>query len=97
MATVHLPRRHRHRQVMHDGGHESFQQIREGFWVLTLGVLVCFAFFLALGAFSLGDSATVTIVIAALAGIWIVHVWLSARGGTDRDPRLTHDRERRGF
>lgn len=97
MATVHLPRRHRDRQALHGGGHEVFQQIREGFWILTLGVLVCFAFFAALGAFSFGDSATVTIAIAALAAIWVGHVWLTGRGGDDRDPRLMHDRERRGF
>jgi hypothetical protein len=89
MATVHLPRPH--------GGREAFEQIREGFWALTIGVLVAFAFFAALGAFSFGDSATVTVVVALLAVAWMVHAWNTGRRAADRDPRLTHDRERRGF
>lgn len=89
MATVHLPRPH--------GGREAFQQIREGFWVLALGILVCFAFFAALGAFSFGDSAAVTIAMALLAILWCVHVVLTNRRADQRDPRLMHDRERRGF
>jgi len=89
MATVHLPRPH--------GGREALQQIREGFWILALGVLVGFAFFAALGAFSFGDSATVTIGIVVLALAWTAHAWFTGRREAARDPRLIHDRERRGF
>ena len=30
--------------------------VREAFWVLALGVIGCYAFFVALGAFAPGDS-----------------------------------------
>lgn len=97
MATVHLPRRHREARSPRAAGREALAQIREGFWVLALGVLVGFAFFAALGAFSFGDSAAVTIAIVVLALAWLAHAWLTGRREAERDPRLTHDRERRGF
>jgi membrane protein implicated in regulation of membrane protease activity len=72
--------------------------VREVFWVLALGVIACYAFFVALGAFSPGDVLGVTIAVGALLLLWLVHAWAqSHRARDERDPRLTAARERRGF
>jgi membrane protein implicated in regulation of membrane protease activity len=72
--------------------------VREAFWVLALGVIGCYIFFVALGAFSPGDVLGITIAVAALLLLWLVHAWArSHRHAGERDPRLTAARERRGF
>ena len=72
--------------------------VREAFWVLALGVIGCYAFFVALGAFSPGDVLGITIAVGALLLLWLVHVWArNHRHVGERDPRLTAARERRGF
>jgi uncharacterized membrane protein YhaH (DUF805 family) len=72
--------------------------LREAFWVLAMGVICCFAFFFALGAFSLSDVVGVSIVVAALALAWLGHAWgVRHHDPHDRDPRLYSARERRGF
>ena len=53
-------------------------------------------FFFALGAFAFDDVLPVSIVVAVLALLWIVHAYLQSRH-SERDPRLVHARERRGF
>jgi hypothetical protein len=70
--------------------------VRHAFWVLTLGVIVLYAFLVALGAFAPGDVVAVSVVVAVLAVLWIVHAWLQ-RGSGERDPGLRAARERRGF
>jgi hypothetical protein len=71
--------------------------LSETFWLLVLGVVVMFAFFAALGAFSLGDAIGVTIAVVALAGLWLAHAMWVARHSTGRDPATVRARERRGF
>ena len=72
--------------------------VREAFWVLALGVIGCYAFFVALGAFAPGDVLGITIAVGALLLLWLVHVWArSHRHAGERDARLTAARERRGF
>ena len=72
--------------------------VREAFWVLALGVIGCYAFFVALGAFAPGDVLGITIAVGALLLLWLVHAWArSHRHAGERDPRLTAARERRGF
>ena len=72
--------------------------VREAFWVLALGVIGCYAFFVALGAFSPGHVLGITIAVGALLLLWLVHVWArNHRHARERDPRLTAARERRGF
>jgi uncharacterized membrane protein (DUF485 family) len=67
------------------------------FWLLVLAVVVMFAFFVALGAYSPGNVVALTIVVAVLAVAWVVHsVWV-ARHTTGRDPASVRARERRGF
>jgi uncharacterized membrane protein YdjX (TVP38/TMEM64 family) len=73
-----------------------FEVVREFFWVLTLGVIAAYVFFLALGAFSPGDVLPITILIAVLVVLWLVHAQL-ARHVAEHDPRARHARERRGF
>ena len=69
---------------------------REFFWVLALGLIAAYAFFLALGAFSPGDVLPVTIVTAVLVLLWLVHARLAGHPA-GHDPRTRHARERRGF
>jgi membrane protein implicated in regulation of membrane protease activity len=72
--------------------------VREAFWVIALGLIACYAFFVALGAFAPGDVIGVSIAIGALVVLWLIHAWAqSHRRDTGRDPRLTAARERRGF
>jgi uncharacterized membrane protein len=68
------------------------------FWVLAIGVIAAYAFFAALGAFSPGDVLGLTIAVGVLLLLWIARAALAGRRARiDRDPRLVHARERRGF
>jgi fatty acid desaturase len=69
----------------------------ETFWVLILGVIVLFAFFLALGAINPGDVAWLTLAVLALAVLWTAHAVWDSRHRTGRDPATIRNRERRGF
>ena len=71
--------------------------IRDGFWVLALGVIGGFLFFFALGAIDPGDVVGVTLAVVALALLWLVRAWALGRHKNEYDPRLSHERERRGF
>lgn len=72
--------------------------VRDVFWVIALGVIAAYAFFVLLGAWHPGDVAGVSIAVGVLVVLWIVHAWaLSHRRPEGRDPRLTAARERRGF
>jgi hypothetical protein len=71
--------------------------LSETFWLLALAVIWMFAFFVVLGAFSPGQAVIVTLIVAALAVLWIGHaVWVS-RHADGRDPNARRARERRGF
>jgi hypothetical protein len=91
MATLHLP---------HPSPRLSAvaETVREIFWVIALGVIGCYAFFVALGAFAPGDVAGLSIAVGILLVLWLVHAWARGHAHSDeRDPRLTAARERRGF
>ena len=88
MTTVHARRPH---------GRAALDTLREAFWVLALGLLVCFAFFAALGAFDPTESTALGVAGIVLLALWTVHVLLASRHRGEHDPRLAHDRERRGF
>ena len=71
---------------------------RNAFWVFAIGVIAAYLFFFVLGAFSFTDSLVLSGIVIALAVMWLVHGWLESRRKSDqRDPRLVHARERRGF
>jgi len=67
------------------------------FWILVLAVVVLFAFFVALGAFSPGEVAGLTVVIVLLALLWIAHAVWDSRHRDPHDRAIVRARERRGF
>ncbi|WP_272472942.1 hypothetical protein [Baekduia alba] len=71
----------------------------DAFWALGIGVIAAYVFFAALGAFSPGDVLGVTIAVAILVGLFCLRAWSTShrRREHDKDPRLVHARERRGF
>lgn len=74
-----------------------FSTLSETFWILVLAVVVLFAFFVALGAFQPGEVVVLTLVVLALALLWIVHAVWDARHRDPHDPATIRARERRGF
>jgi fatty acid desaturase len=71
--------------------------LADTFWVLILSLIVLFAFFAALGAFSPGEVLGLTLAMVALTGAWIAHAFWEARHNDSRDPATVRARERRGF
>jgi tetrahydromethanopterin S-methyltransferase subunit C len=72
--------------------------VRQAFWVIAAGLIGCYGFFAALGAFSPGDVLGVTIAVGVLGLLWLVHAWSGRhRRVGEQDPRLRSARERRGF
>jgi fatty acid desaturase len=71
--------------------------LSETFWVLVLAVVVLFAFFVALGAFSPGDVLGLTLVVALLAVLWVAHAVWESRHRDPHDRAIVRARERRGF
>ena len=71
--------------------------LSETFWILVLAVVVLFAFFVALGAFTPGEVLGLTVVVAALALLWVAHAWWDSRHRDPHDPAVIRARERRGF
>jgi fatty acid desaturase len=67
------------------------------FWILVLAVVVLFAFFVALGAFSPGDAGWLSLGVLGLAVLWAAHAYWDSRHRTGRDPAAIRNRERRGF
>jgi len=72
------------------------ETLRETFWVLALAVIVLFAFFAALGAFSPTEALWVTIVVGALCVLWVGHAIMQGRR-RERSADVVRARERRGF
>jgi membrane protein implicated in regulation of membrane protease activity len=71
--------------------------ISDGFWVIAMGAIGCYAFFVALGAFRPDEVAGVSIAVGVLVVLWALRAWSKARlAAHERDPRLAHARERRG-
>ena len=71
--------------------------LSETFWILVLSVVVLFAFFVALGAFSPGEVAGLTVAVIVLALLWIAHAVWDSRHRDPHDPAIIRARERRGF
>ena len=67
------------------------------FWVLILGIVVLFAFFLALGAIDPGEVVWLTLAILVLGLLWTAHAVWDSRHRSGRDPATIRNRERRGF
>ena len=76
--------------------------LRGAFWILALGLVALWAFFLVMGATSIGDPLWVTLVMGALAIASIVHFvhvrrMLADHAHDDVARRVHMLRERRGF
>ena len=69
----------------------------ETFWILVLALVVLFAFFVALGAFSPGDVAGLTVAVVVLAVLWVAHAMWESRHRDPHDRAIVRARERRGF
>jgi fatty acid desaturase len=67
------------------------------FWVLILAIIALFAFFVALGAFSPGEVAGLTLAVIGLTVLWVAHAMWDSRHRDGRDPATVRARERRGF
>lgn len=70
---------------------------RNVFWVAAIGLIVAYLFFWMLGAFHVSDAWWLTGLVIVLAVAWILESLRHRGRPEDRDPRLTHARERRGF
>lgn len=71
--------------------------LSDTFWILVLSCVVLFAFFVALGAFSPGEVAWLSLAVAGLALLWVAHAVWESRHRDGRDPSAIRNRERRGF
>jgi fatty acid desaturase len=71
--------------------------LSETLWLFVLAIVVLFAFFVALGAFSPGEVVALTIVVAVLALAWVAHAVWDSRHRDPHDPSAVRARERRGF
>ena len=79
------------------------RSLRLSFWIVVIGTIVLYGFFVVLATIPPGQVAALTAVVAALAAIFTLRNLrlaseLAHRGG---DPRVRRDinriRERRGF
>jgi len=82
---------------MGDRGARVRSTMSDTFWILVLAIVVLFAFFIALGAFSPGEVIWLTLAVLGLALLWAAHAIWDARHRTGRDPAAIRNRERRGF
>ena len=82
---------------MGDRGARVRSTMSDTFWILVLSIVVLFAFFIALGAFSPGEVTGLTLAVLALALLWAAHAVWEARHRSGRDPATIRNRERRGF
>ena len=72
--------------------------IGEAFWVIAIGVILVYAFFLMLGAIAPGDVVALSVVVGVLVLLYAGRtLWQSRFPPGPRDPRITSARERRGF
>jgi protein-S-isoprenylcysteine O-methyltransferase Ste14 len=73
------------------------QVLSDTFFLLILGIVAMFAFFVALGALKPGEVVWLSIAVVVLAAIWIAHAMWASRHADGRDPATVRARERRGF
>ncbi len=73
--------------------------VRNVFWVAVIACIGLYAFLAALGAFDPLDAIGLTVAVAVLVVLWLIHAWTlrAHRAEVRDDPRLKSARERRGF
>jgi hypothetical protein len=83
-----------------DGLAGVFGPIWEFFWEIAVGVVILWLFFLVMGAVSVGDPMWLTISMAVLGVLALLHM-LHMRSVVEHDSELSRRahtlRERRGF
>jgi len=67
---------------------------RAAFWAIIGSIVVVYLFFIALGGIDPGDAKVATIIVLALAVLWLAHAWRRLITGGSSP---IGDRERRGF
>jgi len=80
-----------------EGRHSGWESVSALLWVLVLGVVALYAFFVALGAFSPVDAIPLSALIAVLVVLYGWHAWREGHRSDGTDPELLRARERRGF
>ncbi|MGH2848205.1 MAG: hypothetical protein ACRDL0_19695 [Thermoleophilaceae bacterium] len=55
--------------------HPHLHAVAHAFWATCGAIVVLFIFFAALGAIEPGDALELTIVVVALAALWLAHAW----------------------
>ena len=78
-------------------GSSMISTMSDTFWILVLSIIVLFAFFVALGAFSPSEVLWLTFGVAVLAVLWTAHAVWDSRHRDGRHPAAIRNRERRGF
>ena len=73
--------------------------LRNVFWLIVIGLVSMYAFFLALGTFDPTETTVATLIALVAAVAWGIHMWMDHvhRREHQRDPALRAARERRGF
>jgi hypothetical protein len=61
--------------MLEPGSHPLVESIAHVFWALCATIVVLFILFAALGAVEPGDALELTIVVLALAVLWLAHAW----------------------
>jgi fatty acid desaturase len=82
---------------MHPRSRRILGTLSDTLWIVILAIVVLFAFFAALEAFSPGEVVELTVAVAALALLWIAHAVWDSRHRDPHDPSAVRARERRGF
>jgi uncharacterized membrane protein (DUF485 family) len=75
----------------------TLQLLSDAFFVLIIFAVALFAFFVALGALKPGQVVGLSVTIAVLAALWVVHAVWVARHASGPDSASIRARERRGF
>lgn len=68
--------------------------LRAAFWAIIGSIVVIYLFFVALGGIEPGDAEVATIIVLALAVLWLAHAWRRLIKGSSSP---VGDRERRGY
>ena len=68
MAMLHLPH-------IDADTHRLRQAVANAFWSVCGVVVVLFIFFAALGAIEPSEAVELTVVVLALAVLWLAHAW----------------------
>jgi hypothetical protein len=68
MSTFHLPR-------LHSDEHPWLRSLARLFWALCGALVLLFIFVAALGALEPSESLELTVVMIALAALWLAHAW----------------------